>query len=494
MPCKQNTPISNFLVMKFIHQDLCYFHLEAEMESTIHVSPNGMDVENCGSERKKCRTIDYALIQSKSNNVMLILENSPNKTIVHNTKGMLRLNNNYLQLRITKECKDGANPTIYGYGSPFIAPTDAIYLSIDAVDLQNIAIINSTNQNSSIALSLQSMSIKTKLMIPFISMNQMKNNVNVTMQSCILKSSNNNPWLNISMANVNIFRSNIKLINDIIEGGSFFLENVEEFELSKSKIQNIHDIAVYKPPKVPSYITLVNVREAVFRSNTTVNNSTFISFIYARNSFIDIENLYFHVTVNDYTFLVWRSSFKANQIQVVHCKLKHRLFSSEESKNITIQRFELQNTTIDKNAFVVLKSNFNAKEIQVFDCFVNTFLFYGKESDNITIERFESQNTTIDKDAFVVLKSNFNAKEIQVFDCFVKTILFYSSESDNITIQRFELQNTKIDDSAFFVSKSNFNTKEIRVINCFVKGFIVDVYKKGVINIKNAKIVDTELN
>ena len=395
---------------------------------------------------------------------------------------------------MTKEHVNGTNPTIYGNGLLFIQPKGAFSLSIDAVDLQNIAIINSINQHSSIALSFQSLSITTKSRQPFISINRMDDNVTITMQSCILKSSNNNPWLNISMANANVFRSNIKLNNNTIEGGSFFLENVEEFELSESKIQNIHYIAVYKFPKVPSYIKLVNVRKAAFRSNTTINNSTVISFIYASNSVIDIENLHFRKTAYDIAFIVWKSNFKANEVQVVDCKLRQLLFIAQQSDNITIQRFKLQKTTLNKTAFVVWKSNFNAKEIRVFDCFVKDGLFISKDSANITIQRFELENTTIDKNAFIVSKTNFNAKEIQVVDCFVKTGIFHSKDSDNITIQRFELQNTKIDDDAFVLWKSNLNANEIQVVDCFVKDFLFYGIESDDITIQRFELQNTTID
>uniref|UniRef100_A0A7M5XHC9 Cnidarian restricted protein n=1 Tax=Clytia hemisphaerica TaxID=252671 RepID=A0A7M5XHC9_9CNID len=167
--------------------------------TTVYVSPKGRDEENCGLKHKKCQTVDYVLKESNNSNLKLILENLQTQSIVYHTQGMLRPDSDYFQLRITKENQNETNPTIYGNGLPFIQPKGAFSLSIDQVDLQSLVILNSTNQNSSMAISFRNLNIRTELTGNFISTTNTNSNLNVTVQSCVLISPTRNAWLNISM-------------------------------------------------------------------------------------------------------------------------------------------------------------------------------------------------------------------------------------------------------------------------------------------------------
>ena len=273
------------------------------------------------------------------------------------------------------------------------------------------------------------------------------------------------------MANANVFRSNIKLINNTIEGGSFFLENVEKFEFSQARIHNIQNKDLSQ-----TFIKLVNVQQAVFHSNNTIKNSTLNTFIYADNSYVNIENLNLERSMLETVIITKNSSidvknlylsntnilhpcfnligtsFHANKIKLVDCILKHRLFNALELYT-TIKRFELQNTTVDDLLFFIEKSNVNANEIQVIGCILKKHPFYVKYSDNITIQKVLLQETTVSNTmtAFYVEKSNFNAKEIQILDCTCTGRVFNAIVSNNIKIQRFLLQHTKVDEHVFAI-------------------------------------------
>lgn len=147
-----------------------------------YISSNGQDQLNCGTLIRKCKTIDYALNQTQSNEITLVFETSTTESLKYNlTKSIEGMN----FIRFFKDSPAGKNPTIQGNNQPFIRK-GVVDIKINSINLHEVSLIDSAKSASEISLSINGSSIQISRS-NFISVKQVKQ-VQIRLENCSLKS------------------------------------------------------------------------------------------------------------------------------------------------------------------------------------------------------------------------------------------------------------------------------------------------------------------
>ena len=125
---------------------------------TIHLSPNGTDSRQCGSNINKCQSINhvlnlFSLINHNSNDLQLVLESHPSKDFVYKIIRRHRLKR-LTTLFIRKDQHQNLNPTIHGddINGVFI-PGKQFHLQIKSVNLERFQLFD-TKHTAAVNLTL----------------------------------------------------------------------------------------------------------------------------------------------------------------------------------------------------------------------------------------------------------------------------------------------------------------------------------------------------
>ena len=104
---------------------------------TIHVSPKGQDLPNCGASTQKCQTIDFILNQT-DNDLTLVFETSSTESLKYNLTKSLGKRNGSISVHFVKDDQQGMNPKIYGNHQSFIKDgNEEVKITINSIDLHD---------------------------------------------------------------------------------------------------------------------------------------------------------------------------------------------------------------------------------------------------------------------------------------------------------------------------------------------------------------------
>ena len=170
---------------------------------------------------------------------------------------------------MTKDNQHGINPTIYGRADDWFIDNRIgdISVTIDSVDLHEVLLMVMTNKKAKIVIEITNSSIflqrpqvltkvsqkvfsheeKTK---PFLHLQDHQSSLNIKIQKCVLKSPyiiekahdlkehnlyvDTTSWLNVKLSKGHQpLASHIEIVETVISGGSFSIENVQTFHMSK---------------------------------------------------------------------------------------------------------------------------------------------------------------------------------------------------------------------------------------------------------------------
>ena len=142
MKCKYISPSS--LLVSFVWT-----------RGTIHISPNGTDSRECGSNTTKCQSIDHALnlLIPNLNDLHLILESHPSRHLAYKIE-KIHLLQNLTSLSIRKDQSQNQNPTIHGNDiNGVFVPGKRFHLQIQSVNLEHFQLF-STKHTATVSLTL----------------------------------------------------------------------------------------------------------------------------------------------------------------------------------------------------------------------------------------------------------------------------------------------------------------------------------------------------
>ena len=204
-----------------------------------HISSNGQDQSDCGDLIKKCKTVDYALNKTKSNNITLVFQTSATESLKYNWTKPLNGTNS---IRFFKDNPEGRNPTIYGNNQPLIRRGE-VDIIIDSINLHEVSLIDSVHSDSKISLTINRSSIYLTRS-NFVSIKHAKK-VQISFENSLLKSLfiiegdkmfiDKYFWLDVER---NDNTSHIVISKTKISGGRFQVKNVRLFHLTECLIKN----------------------------------------------------------------------------------------------------------------------------------------------------------------------------------------------------------------------------------------------------------------
>ena len=381
---------------------------------------NGNDISKCGSKNNKCRTIGFAVKETKRQNITLILDCEDNVQLLYHISETVYIINDVI---IKKEKKSCRNPIISSLNGTYIREMFAFAItgcrstyrvSVDSVDFININAILISVYNIKITLINSNINITSSEPEKKTDTPAIIRNDKVNMDKCIIDITK--VYINATNIDVDVLNINIESEQCLIRVG-------------------INDCKMNSAIKISSKNTK--------QSNVTVKNSTYY------NLQIPVLTLY-HVEV------------LLQNISIVNSKIPEKYFIKTEECNVIINSMNLHRNTA--------KCGLLAK-----NCHIEIFQFIASlnKLDDAVIKIQESDianskniNTTFTKDT---KDQKSSLKHLHLFQNSFEFGV-YVTEVTTMDISSSIVNNNNISKYAFFIQDCSASINGIKMINNIVTG------------------------